>query len=262
MIWIILRVSIRVIIMISFTTVCMLLWLILKLFFASDTVCYSVESVVLSTALKLLGMRICIHGAYLKNQKALFVSNHMSWLDIMILAAILKIRVVFVSKKTVKYWPLLGVIAQLRQTIFIQRKKTKSLLEQQCSSVGNVLKKSSVLIFAEGTENMGTVLLPFKSSLFSVLRQHPHTPVQPITIVLSKINGYNTKLYQRFLFSRTAHKNMLWNILSNFQHQSVTFDIIFHPSMTFAEYGDRKMLGQALQKCIQKGMTQVLTNQL
>jgi len=69
---------------------------------------------------KILGIGIRIDGQPIRDHAVLFVSNHVSWADILIIGSIMPIA--FVSKAEVGNWPLVGVTARLQRTVFVDRR--------------------------------------------------------------------------------------------------------------------------------------------
>ncbi len=67
----------------------------------------------------LIGVRIHEIGARSTTSPVLILSNHVSWLDICVISALTP--VVFVAKREVAGWPMLGWLARLQRTIFINR---------------------------------------------------------------------------------------------------------------------------------------------
>ena len=95
------------------------------------------------------------------------VANHLSYLDIVVLAACQPC--VFVAKREVRGWPVLGWLARLAGTIFINRESRIDVwrtAEEMCR-VTNA--GALVVIFPEGTSSGGETVLPFKSSLLAPL---------------------------------------------------------------------------------------------
>src|ERR1700693_4224027 len=68
----------------------------------------------------LIGVRIREVGIRSTASPALILSNHVSWLDISVVSALSP--VVFVAKSEVAGWPVLGWLAKLQRTVFINRK--------------------------------------------------------------------------------------------------------------------------------------------
>ncbi len=111
--------------------------------------------------LKIFGCNTVLEGEIPRS--GLLVSNHLSYLDILVICA--NTPSVFVSKADVRRWPLFGWLAMLAGTVFIERERR--------SHVGAVNKEIQdaldqgilVVIFPEGTSSDGSDVLPFRSSL-------------------------------------------------------------------------------------------------
>lgn len=94
---------------------------------------------------------------------AVIVCNHMSYIDIVILAA--STPVVFVSKKEVRDWPFFGWFAEKAGTKFIDR-KNRGDVRRIAKEIGSVMRADlTVVLFLEGTTTDGNRVLPFKASL-------------------------------------------------------------------------------------------------
>lgn len=95
----------------------------------------------------------------------LFVANHQSYLDTLVIAA--HCPVVFVAKREVSRWPLLGWLASLGGTIFIQRDCPHSNVRAFYQVSRALRQGTNVLVFPEGTTNNGTCVLPFHPFFFA-----------------------------------------------------------------------------------------------
>jgi 1-acyl-sn-glycerol-3-phosphate acyltransferase len=103
----------------------------------------------------------------------LLVSNHLSYLDILILAALTPAR--FVAKSEVRNWPVFGWFARLAGTIFVERNK-RSQAAQSAEQIALALSEGSlVVLFPEGTSSGGETVLPFRSSLLEPAARKLHT---------------------------------------------------------------------------------------
>ena len=106
------------------------------------------------------------------------VSNHSSWLDILILGG--ATRAAFVSKAELATAPLVGWLADLNRTIYIKREDRRAI-PAQLDAIRTAMTNGPVAIFPEGTTSDGTVLLPFKAALLQVLDPPPpRVHVQPM----------------------------------------------------------------------------------
>jgi 1-acyl-sn-glycerol-3-phosphate acyltransferase len=113
-------------------------------------------------ALPRLGVRIITEGA--PPERGLVVSNHLSYLDILVFSAVAPC--VFVAKREVKSLPGVGWIATLAGTIYIDRSKRSATHWIQPEIDAALAAGSRLVLFPEGTSSDGHRILPFRSSLF------------------------------------------------------------------------------------------------
>jgi lyso-ornithine lipid O-acyltransferase len=112
--------------------------------------------------LRSLGIRHCVEGR--PPREGLVVSNHLSYLDIVILSAAMPCF--FVAKAEVDRWPFFGKAARSGGTLFIDRSSRDSS-ESVAALIGERLRLSiPSLFFPEGTSTDGTSVLRFHSRLF------------------------------------------------------------------------------------------------
>ncbi len=124
------------------------------------------------------GLRIRTTGKRLRRD-VLFVSNHVSWLDILALGG--AARSAFVSKAEVKTTPLVGWLADQNSTIYVQREAKRDIHSQANSLRDALARGRPVTLFPEGTTGPGDGLLPFRASLFqAIIPTPPNLQVQPV----------------------------------------------------------------------------------
>ena len=93
----------------------------------------------------------------------LLCSNHISWMDIHAINALIPIR--FVAKSEVESWPIFGWMAKQLGTVFIKRDSSRHA-HVVVGGLANTLRSESVCIFPEGTSTDGESVRPFKPNLF------------------------------------------------------------------------------------------------
>ena len=118
---------------------------------------------------RIFGIKIKTFGKVSINSPILLISNHASYLDIIILGSLFKTS--FIAKKEISKWPLFGILAKLQNTIFIDR-RVSSLKNQENQIIKHLNEKKNLVIFPEGTSSDGNRVLPFKSSLFNIFKTH------------------------------------------------------------------------------------------
>ena len=127
-----------------------------------------------------IGARVRVHGVPLKRD-VFFMPNHVSWFDIPVLGGITGSA--FVSRAEIGEMFMLGWMARLNRTVFIKREAKLNIAEQINALREALADTWSVVIFPEGTVTDGHSLLPFKTSMISVLEPPPPGMlVQPIVI--------------------------------------------------------------------------------
>jgi 1-acyl-sn-glycerol-3-phosphate acyltransferase len=100
----------------------------------------------------------------------------LSYLDILVLASLAP--AVFVAKREVKSWPVMGLLAQLGGTLFVDRERRTQVGEVNDEIQAALDGGALVVLFPEGTSSDGQTVLPFKSSLLEPATQQKH----PLTV--------------------------------------------------------------------------------
>jgi len=129
-----------------------------------------------------------VHGDK-KRVKGLIISNHQSYMDIVVLGSIFPLR--FTPKKEIKQWPVLGWFLSFSKPIWVDRNSKQSSLDTLEFFKETLANNINLIVFPEGTTNSGeNDLLPFKSTLFEVA-VNGNRPIFPVII---KYRGYNKEL--------------------------------------------------------------------
>lgn len=110
---------------------------------------------------------------------ALFVANHVSWLDIWAINAVRPVR--FVAKSEVRRWPIIGWLSERAGALFIERGRRHDVARVSSAGAEALRGGHSVCVFAEGTTSDGTRLYPFKSALLQSAVE-AGTPVWPVAL--------------------------------------------------------------------------------
>jgi 1-acyl-sn-glycerol-3-phosphate acyltransferase len=111
----------------------------------------------------LLGIRLQITGK--PPERGLLVSNHLSYLEVLVFGAALPCYLV--SKAEISRWPFFGFLARAGGTIFVDR-SSRASAEEVTEQIAERLKGPvPVLFFPEGTSTDGTQLLPFHSRFYT-----------------------------------------------------------------------------------------------
>jgi len=95
----------------------------------------------------------------------LLLINHISWIDIFAVNAVLPSR--FVAKAEIGRWPLLGTLVTLAGTLYIERGRRHAVQAVNRKVAEHLHLGELVALFPEGTTTDGSELLPFHSNLIA-----------------------------------------------------------------------------------------------
>ncbi|MCY4241805.1 MAG: lysophospholipid acyltransferase family protein [Rhodobacter sp.] len=201
-------------------------------------------------ALLVTGIRYRRRGTPMDRPGAV-VANHMSWIDIFALCA--GIDVYFVAKSEVADWPVISWFSRAAGTIHVSRRRTGALdqgrLLQDRLSAGHRL-----MFFPEGTSTDGSLVLPFKSTLFAPFFTNEIIEglwIQPVTLIYHAPEGEDWRHYCWWGdMDLAAH---LLRVFSAPRRGSV--EVIFHPPLRVADHPDRKALAHACEEVVRRGMS-------
>ncbi|MET8508663.1 lysophospholipid acyltransferase family protein, partial [Streptomyces sp. NPDC004787] len=130
--------------------------------------------------LRAFGVRIRVTGRPVPAAGPLLVvANHISWLDVPLVAAVLPGRML--AKREVRGWPLLGPLAALGGTVFIDRDRLRSLPGTVAAMTGALAAGGRVVVFPEGSTWCGRARGPFRAAAFQAAVD-AGAPVQPVRL--------------------------------------------------------------------------------
>jgi lyso-ornithine lipid O-acyltransferase len=211
--------------------------------------------------IRMLGVRVTIDGELAAKRPLLLVSNHVSWLDIMVLGSISPLS--FIAKAEVRDWPVFGFLAVLQRTVFVDRAR-RSQTHSVNLSVAERLKAGDIMVlFPEGTTGDGTRLLPFKSALLGAAREAagPETivSVQSCVIAYTHRGGLPMSVFQRAEeVAWAGDVTLMPHLLGILRGSPVDVTVRFGTALPFGPDTDRKALTRTLEEDVQTGLVGLL----
>jgi 1-acyl-sn-glycerol-3-phosphate acyltransferase len=203
---------------------------------------------------RIFGMHVAISGHFSDAPPTLFVSNHVSYLDIMVLGSL--IGGSFVAKAEIARWPLFGWLARLQRTVFVDRQRASTALQ------GELIRKrlsagDNLILFPEGTSSDGNRTLRFKSALLGVadltVDGRP-LAVQPVSVVYTRLDGIPIGRAFRPFFAWYGDMLLATHMWRMAGLGTTTVAVHFHPPLTVAECGSRKALAHAAHAAVASGV--------
>lgn len=130
------------------------------------------------------GVKIDCSGKEKINKKEpyLFISNHMSYLDIPILMQALPSNIRFVYKKSLTKIPVFGWAMYLGKYIPIDRKNVRNALKSLKDASRLIKKNISVVMFPEGTRSTDGVIHEFKKGM-TIISEETKCRLVPVTVI-------------------------------------------------------------------------------
>ncbi|HSK39658.1 MAG TPA: lysophospholipid acyltransferase family protein [Arenibaculum sp.] len=211
------------------------------------------------TCCRLLGIGIEISGRPITERPALFVSNHSSYLDIVVLGAL--IPGCFVAKAEVGSWPFFGLLARLQQTVFVDR-KARNAVSHRDDMRSRLAAGDGLILFPEGTSSDGNRTLPFKTALFSVANLRTGDdrplPVQPVSITATALDGIPLGRELRSLYAWYGAMDLAPHLWRMVRLGRFTVRVEFHEAVTIDAFPSRKALADHCRRAVSAGVARAV----
>jgi 1-acyl-sn-glycerol-3-phosphate acyltransferase len=208
---------------------------------------------------RIFGVHVEISGTPSSVHPTLFVSNHVSYLDISVLGSL--IGGSFIAKAEVAGWPLFGWLAKLQRTVFVDRQRS-STVNQGARIRGRLTAGDNLILFPEGTSSDGNRTLRFKSALLGVADLEVDgkpLAVQPVSVAYALLDGIPIGRAFRPFFAWYGDMMLASHMWRMAGLGTVTVAVHFHPPLTAVACGSRKALAAAAQDAVSHGVAALLS---
>jgi 1-acyl-sn-glycerol-3-phosphate acyltransferase len=185
----------------------------------------------------ILNIKVTVEGdeGQLERGGYVIISNHLGYVDGIVLGSLFP--VVFVSKKEVKSWPLIGQWTTLCGTIFINRQR-KGLVPLLINEISRKLEQeANILLFPEGAATNGERMLPFQTApLAAPLRSR--SIIVPVTLAYRRIEEEPVSVTNRdliYCYGDMEFMPHFWKLLAL---RSVEVMVTIQPKIECFRYPD------------------------
>lgn len=212
--------------------------------------------------LRALGMRVSIHGSMSDKRPLLLASNHVSWTDVMVLGAFNDLA--FIAKSEMAGWPVLGSLARLQRTIFIERERRRKSGEQASEIASRLAAGDAMVLFAEGTTADGNLLLPFKSTLFGAASiaiaegGADRVFIQPVAIAYTRLHGLPMGRQHRTVAAWIGSMDLVPHIGRLLSEGAVDVEVHFGEPLEFHAGTSRKEVARRAEDQVHAMMQRAL----
>ena len=211
---------------------------------------------------KLLSIRLNIEGSVARQRGVLLISNHVSWLDIVVLSAVAPVS--FVAKQEVASWPFVSWLAKLQRTVFVDRARRREVTDK-ANEIGERLKAGDhIVLFAEGTSSDGNSVVPFKTPLFAAAKPLGGEALgadicaQTLALTYTKLHGLPLCRRGRPLVAWYGDMDMAshaWRLLGL---GPLDVNIRIGPPVPLDEFADRKALARYAEDRVRRDVVELL----
>ena len=201
--------------------------------------------------LRLLGLEVRYRGEPMRACATLFLANHVSYLDIVLLGA--RTDATFIAKAEVAAWPLFGTIGKAAKTFFIRRRWRDALIQRN-TLAARMRDGESFILFAEGTSSSGLDVLPLKTSLLSVaepwIMDRP-IAVQSVTLAYRQLaDGTSITLSNCARYAWFGDAELVPHLWSMLHDDGCVVEVAFGEPVMSWSVASRKCLGPAMRDSI------------
>ena len=215
----------------------------------------------------LLGIRVHEVGRRMHEHPLLIVANHSSWLDISVITAVAP--VVFVAKQEVAGWPVIGLLAKLQRTVFVDRTRRHKTRDVNAEIAQRLAQGDPVVLFGEGTSSDGNRVLPFRSALIGsardALAEAEHTGrvwIQPLSLAYTHRRGMPLSRYERPRVAWYGKMSLAPHLSGLARGGGVDVSVMWGEPVAFDEQSDRKQVARALEAQVRRRTVQTLRGRM
>lgn len=203
----------------------------------------------------IMRIRLRVVGEPVRGRPVLFVSNHMSWVDIVVIGSIAPVA--FVAKSEVRKWPLVGITAKMQRTVFVDRARRHQAADAIAEIVARLKSGTSVVLFAEGTSSDGNRVLPFRSALIGAIKHaamHGGAAadilIQPMSICYTGQHGIPMGRQNRPLVAWYGDLDFMPHIREFIARGAVDAVVSYGEPVPASAGADRKAMTRALEGAV------------
>lgn len=207
---------------------------------------------------RILGVRVEVVGPRPERGPLLIASNHVSWLDIVVLSSVAPVS--FIAKKDVATWPFFGSMARLQRTVFVDRDRRHATGGSRDEMRERLKAGDALVLFPEGTSSDGRGVLPFKSAFFGVA-ETPGVLVQPVTLAY---RGHRALPMTRRLLPAYAwygDMDLVPHLLGVIRSGPIEVTVVCHQPLSLTGEQTRKALARHAEEEVRHGLVQALHRQ-
>lgn len=203
-----------------------------------------------------LGLRVTTVGTLPAERPLLIVSNHVSWLDIVVIGSLMPLS--FVAKSEIAGWPVFGTLARLQRSVFVDRKNRAATDGVNRAIAERLADGDPIVLFAEATTGDHNRTLPFRSALIGAAGEvlgaghADRVLLLPMSVAYVGRNGLPLARTERPDVAWFADVDLLPHIARNLRSGPMDARVSFGEPIAFDAASDRKATARAAEQAVRR----------
>ena len=194
----------------------------------------------LQRVVKAIGLEVQVKGKATDEQSALWIANHVSWMDIAVVGSQ---GVAFLSKSEVRKWPLIGWLGEKAGVIFIERGGKNASQKAGKAIAEKISDGDNILVFPEGTTSTGENVMRFHARIFAPALDH-QLLVQPIAVHYQDEKGqFHPKVVWK-------DQSFMSNMIGILAQARINVVVTFLPVIDAQNFSERRELAELIENQI------------
>jgi len=209
----------------------------------------------------LFDLRVVVDGAAPQGGPMLVLANHVSWLDIPVLASLRPLS--FVAKSEVAGWPVIGLFAKLQRCVFLDRARRSATAQANAEIAQRLVQGEVVVLFPEGTSSDGNRVLPFRASLVGAARatladsSMQRVALQPLAIAYVRRNGLSVTRHERPAIAWYGDMDFVPHLIAFVRSGPLDAVVVWGKPIPFDAQSDRKRVTAQAEAAVRASLRRV-----
>ncbi|NEC88731.1 1-acyl-sn-glycerol-3-phosphate acyltransferase [Streptomyces sp. SID12501] len=191
------------------------------------------------TIVRAAGVRLRVSGPTAPTGGVLLVANHISWLDIPLLAAVRPARML--AKAEIRRWPVAGALTATSGALFIERDRLRALPGTVAKIADALREGTAVVAFPEGSTWCGKAQGHFRRAVFQAALD-AGVPVQPVHLHY-RLTGGAASTAPAFV-GEDSLLTSVWRVVSA---RGLVAEVEVRDAIAPGSHRDRRALARAAQ---------------
>jgi len=210
---------------------------------------------------RLLGVRVHVSGEIQRHRPVLLISNHVSWLDIIVISTLAPLH--FIAKREVADWPFFGWLAKLQRSLFVDRERRTAVRETAHEIAERLKAGERMVLFAEGTSSDGNQILPFKSALIGAAalaaeQEGEGADVQTLALAYTRVHGLPMGRVARTYVAWYGDMDMLSHVWGLLRQGPLDVHVCISEPLRLENVRDRKKLAVISEAQVRRNFAELL----